>query len=131
MVSTRQAFSSLNYSNGPNILFGDNSETESKGKGSIYFDHGSFNNVMYVPTLAALLLSVYQMTHTGSPKKVFFTPNDADILNVRVTAKFFVDHSQKVCEFSHLMPFYNPSSILPHANEAIKIWHDRFGHINY
>ena len=46
-------------SKGPNILLGDSSEIESKGKCSIYFDHGSFNNVLYVPGLAANLLSVY------------------------------------------------------------------------
>ena len=63
-------------SKGPNILLGDSSEIESKGKCSIYFDHGSFNNVLYVPGLAANLLSVYQVTHIGSPKKVFFSPNE-------------------------------------------------------
>ena len=76
MVSERESFSSLDDSNGPNILLGDNFETESKGKGRIDLDHGSFNNVLYVPGLAANVLSVYHMTHTGSPKKVVFTPND-------------------------------------------------------
>ena len=51
---------------------GDKSETKSNGKGSIDFDHGSFNNVLYALGLTANILSVYQMTHTGSPKKVFF-----------------------------------------------------------
>ena len=64
MVSTKESFSSLDDSKGPNILLGDNSETESKGKGSIDFDHGSFNNVLYVPGLAANLLSVYLTIHT-------------------------------------------------------------------
>ena len=32
MVSTREAFSSLDASNGPKIVLGDDSETESKGK---------------------------------------------------------------------------------------------------
>ena len=55
MVSTRESFSSLDDLNGPNILFGDNSKTESKGKGRIDLDHGSFNNVLYVPGLATNL----------------------------------------------------------------------------
>ena len=59
MVSIKEAFSSLDYSKGPNILLGDNSETEGKDKGSIDFDHVSFNNVLYVPGLTANLLSVY------------------------------------------------------------------------
>ena len=45
MFSTSESFSSLDDSKGPNILLGENSETESKGKGIIDFDHGSFNNV--------------------------------------------------------------------------------------
>ena len=59
MVSIKEAFSSLDDSKGPKILLGDNAETESKGKGSIDFDHGSFNNVLYVPGFATSLLSVY------------------------------------------------------------------------
>ena len=59
MYLSREALSSLDDLNGPNILVGDNSKTEIKGKGSIYFDHGSFNNVLYVPGLATNLLSVY------------------------------------------------------------------------
>ena len=45
MVSTRDAFSSLDASNGPKIVLGDDFETKSKGKGRIDLDHGSFNNV--------------------------------------------------------------------------------------
>ena len=59
MVSTKEAFSSLYDSKGPKISLGDNSDTKIKGKGSIDIDHGSFNNVLYVPGLAANLWSVY------------------------------------------------------------------------
>ena len=99
MVSKQKSFSCLDDTKGPKILLGDNSKTESKGKGSINFDHGSFNNVLYVPNLATNLFSVYQMTHTGSPKKFVFSPNEveiSDISNGRVIAKGFVDHSSKV-----------------------------------
>ena len=80
MVSTKEAFSSLIDSKGRNILLGDNSETKSKVKDSIDFDHGSFNNVLYVPVFSTNLLSVYQMTNTGSPKKVVFFPNEVEII---------------------------------------------------
>ena len=56
MVSTKEVFTSLDDLKGPKILLGDNSEIESKGKGSNDFDHSSFNNVLYVPVLAANLL---------------------------------------------------------------------------
>ena len=75
MISIKESFSSLDYSKGENILLGDNSETKSKGKGRINFDHGSFNNYLYAPGITFNLLSLYQMSHTGSPKKVVFSPN--------------------------------------------------------
>ena len=79
MVSTKEAFSSLDKSKGPSIVLGDDSLTEIMGKGRIDLDHGQFNNVLYVPSIASNLLSVYQMTHTGSPKKVTFSPDEFDI----------------------------------------------------
>ena len=79
MVSARDIFSSLDMSEGPPIVLGDNSLTDSMGKGRIDLNHGNFNNVLYVPGLASNLLLVYQMTHNGSPKKVIFYPNEVEI----------------------------------------------------
>ena len=90
MVSTKEALSSLDMSKGPSIVLGDDSLTESMGKGRIDLDHGQFNNVMYVPGLASNLLSVYQMTHTGYPNKVIFSPDEVEITEIstgRVIAK--------------------------------------------
>jgi hypothetical protein len=134
MVSTKEAFSSLDMSKGPSIVLGDDSLTESKGKGRIELDHGNFNNVLYVPGLASNLLSVYQMTHTGSPKKVIFSPDEVEITEIssgRIIAKGVANHAQKVYMFSHFLPYSNPSALLIHANEASKLWHERFGHLNY
>ena len=74
MVLIREAFSSLDDLNGPKILLAYDSEIESKGKSRIDIYHGSFNNVLYFLGLAANPLSYYQMTYTGSPKKVVFLP---------------------------------------------------------
>ena len=71
------------------------------GKG-IDLDHGKLNNVLYVPGLASNLLSVYQMNHTGSPKKVIFSLDDVeitDISNGKVIEKGVVGHSLKVYKF--------------------------------
>ena len=38
---------------------------------------------------------------------------------------------QKVYMFSRFLPYSNPSALLIHANEASKLWHERFGHLNY
>ena len=56
MVSTREAFSSLDISKGPKIVLGDDSLTDSMGKGRIDIDHGSFKYVLYVLGLASNLL---------------------------------------------------------------------------
>ena len=82
MVWTMDVFSSLDDSNGTNIVLGYDSKTESKGKGRIDLDHGSSNNILHVPGLANNILSVYHMTHTGSPKKVVFNPNDVEISEI-------------------------------------------------
>ena len=82
MVSTKEAFSSLDMSKGPLIVLGDESLTDSLGKGRIDLDHGKFNNVLYVLGLASNLLSMYQMTHTGSPKKVIFSSDDVEITKI-------------------------------------------------
>ena len=79
MVASRESFSSLQSTNGPSIHIGDDSQIRAKGKGSIKFEHGNFNDVLYVPSLTKNLLSVYQMTHTSPPKRVIFGPDLVDI----------------------------------------------------
>ena len=74
------------------------------------------------------------MIHNGSPKKVIFSPDDVEITKIsngKVIAKGVVDHTSKVYKFSHFLPYSNPSALLIHANEASRIWHEIFGHINY
>ena len=61
---------------------GDDSQVSSKGKGTIHLEHGSFKNVLYVPSLASKLLSVYQMTHTSFHKIFVFIPNDVYISEI-------------------------------------------------
>ena len=67
MVASKELFSSLQSIDAPNIHMGDDSQIQVEGKGSIKFEHGKFNDVLYIPSLAANLLFVYQMTHSGSP----------------------------------------------------------------
>ena len=68
MVASRESFSSLQYFDGPSIQMGNSNKVQAKGKGSIKLEHGKLKDVLYVPSLAANMLSVYHMTHTGSPK---------------------------------------------------------------
>ena len=62
----------------------NNSKVKTKGKGSVKLEHGSFKDVLFVPSLASNLLSVYQMTHTGSQKRVIFGPDSVEITDISI-----------------------------------------------
>ena len=46
MVASKESFSSLQYSDGPSIQIGNNSQIRAKGKGSIKLEHGKFKDVL-------------------------------------------------------------------------------------
>ena len=74
------------------------------------------------------------MTHTRSPKKVILSLDDVEIMEIsngKFIAKGVVDHTSKVYMFSHFLPYSNPSTLLIHANETSKIWHEIFGYLKY
>ena len=70
------SFSAIHPYSGPSILMGDNSDIQAKGTDMIDIEDWYFNNVLFVPYLAANLLYVYQMTHIGTTKRVTFTQDD-------------------------------------------------------
>ena len=93
MVASRESFSSFQSFDGPSIQMGNNSEVKTKGKGSIQLEHGRFKDVLFFPSLASnLLISVYEMTHTGSPKRVIFGPE-----SVEITYILYWDHHNEGC----------------------------------
>ena len=79
MVASKESFSSLTLSKGPNIHMGDDSQIPAIERGSFEIQHDEFKNVLCVPSLATNLLSVYQMTHTSSPKRVTFDSDSIEI----------------------------------------------------
>ena len=98
MVASIESFSSFQSFNGPSIQMGNNSKIQTKGKGSIQLEHGRFKDVLFVPSLASNLLSVYQMTHTGSPKRVIFGPDSVEITDIStgsIIAKGTANHASK------------------------------------
>ena len=97
-----ESFSLLQTRYGPSIHMGDDTQIRAEGNGSINLKHGVFRNVLYVPCLAASLLYVYQMTHTGSPKWVVFGPDLVEItyiLTGNIIAKGVGNHASKAYEF--------------------------------
>jgi hypothetical protein len=79
MVASKSVYSSLDACKGPSIFMGYNSYVEVTGKGRIELTNGSFENVLHVPKISVNLLSMYQMTNSGTGNKVILTPNSVDL----------------------------------------------------
>ena len=63
--------------------------------------------MLFVPSLASNLLSVYPMSHIGSPKGVIFGPDLAKIIDIstgNIIEKGVANHASKAYEFSLFMP---------------------------
>ena len=100
---------------------GDDSEIPVKGIGKIDLDNGYFNNVLYVPDLAANLLSTYQMKHTGSTKRATFIQEYVETSEIsigKVVAVGIAHHDSRMYKFHscfltpHGMFSYNIPMIL-------------------
>ena len=76
MMESKDSFYSMDTDKIIPIHMGDDSTIILKGQGTVNLEHGSFFNVLYVPSLDSNLLSVYEMTHTEIPKRLTFSPND-------------------------------------------------------
>ena len=74
------------------------------------------------------------MTHNGVPKRVSFSPDDVEIIELaygKLVAKCSANHHAKAYEFSHFVEDANPTALLTHGNEVSRLWHERFGHLNF
>ena len=90
----------------------------------IDLDDGYFNNVLFVPDLEENLVSLYQMNHTGESKRVTFTPDSVNIVDIstnKVVSLGFADHQARMYNFSHFLPCARGNVLLNHANEKIKL----------
>ena len=103
MMVEKDSFSSLETGKSIPIHMGDDSTIISEGQGTVDLENEFFSNVLYVPSLASSLLSVYQMTHTGVPKRVSFSPNDVEITEIasgKLIAKGLANHHSKSYDLS-------------------------------
>ena len=74
------------------------------------------------------------MTHTRVPKRVSFSPNDVEITEIasrKLIAKGLTNHYAKAYEFSNFVADVKPTALLTHGNEVSRMWHERFGHLNF
>jgi hypothetical protein len=133
MASSEVVYSSLDACKDPLLLMGENSSVEVTDKGRIELTNGSFKNVLHVPKLSVNLLSIYHMKNHGTIKKVVFTPNDVEIYDMQNNSRVStgeVNHQSRLYTFSE---FIEPdfSLLLTHDDESSRIWHERFGHLNF
>ena len=95
-----------------------------------------FISVMYcVPKFSCNLLSVYQITHSGEGKTVTFTAHQVVIKNFKNPQNFLatktVDDITRLYKFNNFGSSPFPSFFVAHSDKLSKLWHERFGHLNY
>jgi hypothetical protein len=84
-------------------------------RGRVDLGHGLFQDVLHVPNISMNLLSIYQITHSGSRKKVEFTPDSVIIYDLLNGSKIFigeVNHHSRLYTFSHFTHKSNYASLL-------------------
>jgi hypothetical protein len=89
--------------------------------------------VLHVPKLSSNILFVYQITKSNTRKRVIFTPNVVDIYDMQTNSRVVtgeVNHLSRLYTFSEFIePDY--TLLLTHADESSRIWHERFGNLNF
>jgi hypothetical protein len=133
MVASEVVYSSLDACKGPPIMMGDNSFVEVTGKGRIELTNKIFENVLHIPKIYVNLLSMYQMKNSVTRNKFIFTPNSMDIYEMQTNSRVAtseVNHQSRLYTFSE---FIKPdfSLLLTVDDESSRIWHKRFGHLNF
>jgi hypothetical protein len=112
---------------------GGNSPVEVTDKGRIELTNRSFENVLHVPKLSINILSMYHMTNSGTEKRVIFTPDAVDIYDMQTNSRVStgeVNHQSRLYTFSKFIE-PNYALLLTHVDESSRIWHKRFGHLNF
>ena len=105
------------------------------GSRTVPVENGHFSDVLCVPKISYNLLSVYQITHSSEGKTVTFTPHQVVIKDFKnplnVLATGIVDDITKLYKFNNFGSSPFPSIFVAHSDSLTKLWHERFGHLNY
>jgi hypothetical protein len=135
MDTDRDIFSSLNECNTKKIFVGDDRSLSVEGSGIVQVANGHFNDVLCVPSISCNLLSIYQITHSGEGKTVDFSPHQVVIKDLKdpkhVLATRIVDDITRLYKFDNFGSSSFSSFFVAHSDDLRKIWHERFGHLNY
>jgi len=89
---------------------------------------------LFILDISTNFFSIFQIYHSSDGKIVEFSPNDVVIWELH-DAKIVVAYAQ-VYHNSHLYRFasFEPSSgksFISHVDSLSRLWHERFGHLNY
>jgi hypothetical protein len=135
MAKDKDIFSSLNECNTKKICVGDDRSLSVVGYGTVQVDNGHFNDVLCVPSLSCNLLSVYQITHSGEGKTIEFSPHQVVIKDLKypkhVLATGTIDDITRLYKFDNFGSSSFLSVFVAHRDDLSKLWHERFGHLNY
>jgi hypothetical protein len=131
MAAKEEVFTYLSSCYGPPILMGDDTLITVAGEGRVELPNGSFENVLHVPNNSINVLSVYHITQTV--KRVEFTLDSVTILDIHDNSIIVVgevDHKSWLYKFIKFTD-YDSSLLLTRANDSSRVWHERFGHLNF
>jgi hypothetical protein len=135
MAKDKDIFFALNECNTKKILVGDDRSLSVVGYGIVQVDNGHFNDVLCSPSLSCNLLLVYQINHSGEGITVEFSPHQVVINDLKDLKHFLatriVDDITSLYKFDNFGSSSFSSVFVAHSNNLRKLWHERFGHINY
>jgi hypothetical protein len=135
MGKDKAVFLTLNDCNTKNIFVGDDRYLSVEGPRTIHLNNGQIKDVLCVLNLSYNLLSVYQITHLGEGKSVLFTPHQVIIQDFKdlqnIVATRSVDDITRLYKFDNIGSSSLPSVFVSHSDDVSKLWHERFGHLNY
>jgi hypothetical protein len=73
------------------------------------------------------------MNNFGTGKKFIFTPNVVDIYDMQTNSRVAtseVNHRSRLYTFSEFIEL-DYDLLLTHVDESSRIWHERFGRLNF
>jgi len=111
----------------------DNSPVKFTCKGRIELTNVCFKNVLHVPKLSINILSVYHMKNSNNENRFIFTLDALDIYDMQTNSTVStgeVNHQSRMYTFSKFIEL-DFALLLTHDDERSKIWHERFGHLNF
>ena len=74
------------------------------------------------------------MTQYRVPKRVTFILNGIEITEIasgKLIATGLANHHAKTYEFSKFLLNAKPTALMTHGNKVSRLWHERFGHLNF